>query len=193
MNMKSKNTVSKISYLVLCLLLTTTIVFGQAVQKKEEKCPRTVKVLVGEIVGDTFLEYRDLEKGVLPDRTDNFTSIIPGGIKEIKTSVGKDVKTGDVLMVIDDAPIKKEIADARERIRRWQRILRKRENWAVRSPAAERQAKRNIKRYEDLVAAKQEELGKITIKSPVDGRYKKAMMAALISLSKTVIKKSSTA
>lgn len=170
MNMKSKKAVSKISCLVLSLLLTTSIVFGQAAQKKEEKCPRTVKVLVGEIVGDTFLEYRDLEKPILPDRTDNFTCLIPGGIKEIKTTVGSDVKTGDVLMVIDDAPIKKEIADARERIRRWQRILRKRENWAVRSPAAERQAKRNIKRYEDLVAKKQEELGKIIVKSPVNGR-----------------------
>lgn len=170
MNMKSKNTVSKISYLVLSLLLTTSIVFGQAVQKKEEKCPRTVKVLVGEIVGDTFLEYRDLEKPIFPDRTDNFTSIIPGGIKEIKTTVGSDVKIGDELMVIDDAPIKKEIADARETIRRWQRILRRRENWAVRSPAAERQAKRNIKKFEDLVTEKQEELEKIIIKSPVDGR-----------------------
>jgi RND family efflux transporter MFP subunit len=170
MNMKSKNAVSKISCLVVSLLLATSIVFGQAVQKKEEKCPRTVKVLVGEIVGDTFLEYRDLEKVVLPDRTDNFTSIIPGGIKEIKTTAGSDVKTGDVLMVIDDAPIKKKISDAKETIRRWQRILRKRENWAVRSPAAENQAKRNIKRYQDLVAEKQKELEKIIIKSPVDGR-----------------------
>jgi RND family efflux transporter MFP subunit len=170
MNMKSKNAVSKISCLVLSLLLTTSIVFGQAAQKKEEKCPRTVKVLVGEIVGDTFLEYRDLEKPIFPDRTDSFTSLIPGGIKEIKTTAGSDVKTGDVLMVIDDAPIKKEVANAKETIRRWQRILKKRENWAVRSPAAENQAKRNIKKYEDLVAEKLEELGKIIVKSPVDGR-----------------------
>lgn len=170
MNMKSKTAVSKISCLVLSLLLTTSIVFGQAVPEKEEKCPRTVKVLVGEIIGETFLEYRDLETPVLPERTDNFTSLIPGEIKEIKTNAGSDVKTGDVLMMIDDASIKKEIADANERIRRWKRILRKRENWAVRSPAAENQAKRNIKNYEDLVAEKQKELEKIIIKSPVDGR-----------------------
>jgi multidrug efflux pump subunit AcrA (membrane-fusion protein) len=170
MNMKFKTAVSKISCLVLSLLLTTSIVLGQAAQKKQEKCPRTVKVLVGEIVGDTFLEYRDLEKGVLPDRTDNFTSFIPGGIKEIKTAVGNDVKTGDVLMMIDDAPIKKEIADATVIIGRWKRILRKREQWAVRSTAAENQAKRNIKKSEDLVVEIQEKLGKIIIKSPVDGR-----------------------
>lgn len=155
---------------VLSLFLTTSVVFGQAEEKKEEKCPRTVKVLVGEIVGETFLEYRDLEKPILPDRTDKFSSLIPGGIKEVKTTVGSDVKTGDVLMVLNDAPIKKEIANAKEMIKNWQRILKKRENWAVRSTAAENQAKRNIKKLEDLVAKKQEELGKIIITSPVDGR-----------------------
>jgi RND family efflux transporter MFP subunit len=170
MNMKFKKSVSKISCVILSLLLTMSIVFGQAAQKKEEKCPKTVKVLVGEIVGDTFLEYRNLKKTISPDRTDTFTSPIAGAIKEIQTTVGSDVKTGDVLMVIDDTPIKKEIADANETIRRWRRILRKRENWAVRSTAAENQAKRNIKKYQDLVTEKQELLEKIIIKSPVDGR-----------------------
>ncbi|UCH96979.1 MAG: HlyD family efflux transporter periplasmic adaptor subunit [Candidatus Aminicenantes bacterium] len=170
MNMKFKTVICKSICVGLSLLLTTSIVFAQTAEKKEIKCPRIVKVLVGEIVGDTFLEYRDLEKIILPDKTDRFTSPMPGGIKKIETDVGSDVKTGDVLMVIDDAPIKKEIADAKVMITRWQRILRKRENWAVRSPAAERQAKRNIKKYEDLIAKKQEELGKIIIKSPVDGR-----------------------
>jgi RND family efflux transporter MFP subunit len=155
---------------VLSLLLTTSVVFGQAAEKKEEKCPRTVKVLVGEIVGETFLEYRDLEKPIFPDRTDKFTSLIPGGIKEVKTTVGSDVKTGDVLMEIDDAPVKKEIANAKEMIKNWQRQLKKREGWAVRSTAAENQAKRNIKKYEDLLAKKQEELEKTVINSPVDGR-----------------------
>jgi len=170
MNMKSKKAVSRISCLILSLLLTISIVPGQAAQKKEEKCPRTVNVLVGEIVGDTFLEYRDLEKPIFPDRTDNFTSPIAGAIKEIKTTVGSDVKTGDVLMVIDDAPVKKEIADANASIKQWKRVLKKRENWAVRSPGAENQAKRNIKKYEDLVVEKQELLEKIIIKSPMDGR-----------------------
>jgi RND family efflux transporter MFP subunit len=155
---------------VLSLLLTTSVVFAQAVEKKEEKCPRTVKVLVGEIVGETFLEYRDLEKPILPNRTDKFTSLIPGGIKEVKTTVGSDVKTGDVLILLDDAPIKKEIANAKDMIKNWQRVLKKRENWAVRSKAAENQAKRNIEKYEDLAAKKQEELEKIIINSPVDGR-----------------------
>ncbi len=155
---------------VISLLSTTSVVFGQAVEKKEEKCPKTVNVLVGEIVGETFLEYRDLEKAILPDRTDKFTSLIPGGIKEVKATVGSDVKTGDLLMVIDDTPIKKEIANAKEMLKNWQRVLKKRANWAVRSPAAENQAKRNIKKYEDLVAEKQEELKKIIINSPVDGR-----------------------
>jgi membrane fusion protein (multidrug efflux system) len=170
MNMKSKTVINKISCIVLSLLLTTSIVIGQAAQKKEEKCPGTVKVLVGEIVGNNFLEYQDLKKSVLPDRTDNFTSPIPGGIKEIKTPVGSDVKTNDVLMMLDDAPIKKEIADAKENISRWKRILRKRENWAVRSPEAENQAKKNIKSYEVLLTEKLEKLGKMIIKSPVDGR-----------------------
>jgi len=170
MNMKSKKTVSKISCVVLSLLLTMSIVFAQAAPKKEEKCPKTVKVLVGEIIGDTFLEHRKLEKPIFPDRTDTFTSPIAGAIKEIKTTPGSDVKTGDVLMVIDDAPIKKEIADANENIKRWKRELWKRENWKVRSPGAERQAKQRLKKYEDLLAQKQEDLEKTIIKSPADGR-----------------------
>ncbi len=143
---------------------------GQAAQTKEEKCPKTVNVLVGEIQGETFLEYRDLETPILPDRTDNLISPAAGSIKELKVAVGSDVKTGDVLMVIDDTLIKKEIANAKETLARWQRILKKRENWAARSPASENQAKQNIKQYEDLVAKKMEDLEKINIKAPADGR-----------------------
>jgi RND family efflux transporter MFP subunit len=156
--------------LILVLGIAPINAPGQAAQTKEEKCPKTVNVLVGEIQGEIFLEYRDLEKPIFPDRTDNLISPIAGGIKEIKATVGSDVKTGDVLIAIDDALIKKEIANAKETLTRWQRILKKRENWAVRSPASEKQVKQNIKKYEALVAKKLEELGKINIKPPVDGR-----------------------
>lgn len=170
MNMKFKKAVSKISCVIISLFLTISIVFGQTAPKKEEKCPKTVKVLVGEIVGDTFLEHRKLEKPIFPDRTDTFISPIAGAIKEIKTTVGSDVKTGDVLMVIDDAPINKEIEDANANIKRWKRELWKRENWKVRSSAAENQAKQNLKKYEDLLAQKQEDLENAIIKSPLNGR-----------------------
>jgi RND family efflux transporter MFP subunit len=149
-------------------VFTTVIGFGA--EQTAEKCPKTVKVLVEEIKGSTFLEFKDLEENILPWKTDEFKSPIAGGIKKLEISVGSDVKTGDVVALIDDAPIKKEIALAKANIRKWKRQLSRREGWKVRSERAELQAKRNIKKYTDLLAQKEEELKNNRVTSPVDGR-----------------------
>lgn len=154
--------------LVFAFAFTTVIVFGA--EQTAEKCPKTVMVLVEEIKGSTFLEFKDLEGEILPWKMDEFKSPIAGGIKKLEVRVGSDVKTGDVVAMIDDEPIKKEIAQAKANISQWKRQLFRRENWKVRSERAELQAKRNIKKYTDLLAQKEEELKKNQVTSPLDGR-----------------------
>jgi RND family efflux transporter MFP subunit len=161
-------TVSRLLLSVVIVMFTTAIVWGA--EQSVEKCPKTVKVLVEEIKGRTFLEYKDLEKTILPWKSDEFKSPIAGGIKKVETTVGSEVKTGDVLILLNDASIKKEIAAAKADLNKWKKELSRREHWKVRSERAEGQAKRNIKTYTDLLAQKEEELKKIRLTSPADGR-----------------------
>ncbi|NIM15816.1 MAG: efflux RND transporter periplasmic adaptor subunit [Candidatus Aminicenantes bacterium] len=178
MNFKTFSRLLLSVVLVFMFTFTTVIVFGAedtaaapgAAEQTVEKCPKTVKVLVEEIKGSMFLEFKDLEGEILPWKKDEFKSPIAGGIKKLEISVGSDVKAGDVVALIDDAPIKKEIALAKANISKWKRQLFRREHWKVRSERAELQAKRNIKKYTDLLAQKEEELKKNQVTSPVDGR-----------------------
>jgi membrane fusion protein (multidrug efflux system) len=170
MNMKIKTIINKSLVIVLSLFLTTFIMFAQTGQQKEKKCPKTVQVLVGEVQGETFLEYKYLEKAILPERAGGFTSPMPGAIKTIETRVGDDVKTGDVLMLIDEAPIQKEIAAAKAQVKKWEKELWRRQHWKVRKASSENQAQQNLKKYNDLLAQKQEALKNNRIQAPLDGR-----------------------
>jgi RND family efflux transporter MFP subunit len=161
-------TVSRLLLSVVIVMFTVAIVWGA--EQSGEKCPKTVKVLIEKIKGQTFLEYKNLEKTILPWKVDEFKSPIAGGIKKIETAVGSEVKTGDVLILLNDESIKKEIAAAKIDLNKWKKELSKREHWKVRSERAERQAKINIKTYADLLAQKEEELEKIRVSSPMDGR-----------------------
>lgn len=176
--MKFKTIISMSISVLLSLLLTTSIVFGEAAdaaakpkqEKKAEKCPRTVKVLVEEVNASTFLEYKGIKKHILPGKTDDFNTPIPGVIKRIEKSVGQEVKTGDVVVVMDEAPIKKEIEAAKAKVKEWNRILFKRRNWKDRRKSAELQAEQIISKTTELITLKEEQLKQIAIKSPVDGK-----------------------
>lgn len=173
--MKSKTAISVSISVLLTLFFAfspaTTILSGETAPAGEKpvKCPGKVKVLVEKIPGGTFLEYKDLEKKILPLKSDDFTSPIPGLVKKIEKTVGSSVNTGDVILGIDSDPIKKEIAEAKAKVRKWKKELNRRRNWKVRSERAEKQAERIIKENEDLIALKEEQLTKCDIASPVDG------------------------
>jgi len=163
--------------LLLTFSLTTSSVSGEtaaAAAEKKPKCPGKVKVLVEEIPAGTFLQFKDLKKKILPLKSGDFSSPIPGLVKTIEKNVGSSVKIGDVVVVIDREPIKKEIARAKAKIRQWKNKLRKYRNYKVRIPKAERRAERIIKEAEELIALKEAQLEKCDITSPADG-----MIAAL--------------
>jgi RND family efflux transporter MFP subunit len=142
---------------------------AQADEAKPVKCPGRVSVLVEEVVPSIFMEYRRLQKSIIPQMSGEFTCPFPGSVKTIRKGAGSEVQTGDVVLLLDEAPIQREIEQAQADLKRWKRILFQRENWKVRRPRAEAQAKRNIKNIEDLVAEKQEELKKCTVTSPANG------------------------
>ncbi len=180
MTMKFKS-VSRLLLSVAVVMFTTMMVCGAG--QNGGKCPKTVKVLVTEIEGSTFQEYKDLEKTILPWKTHEIKSPFAGKIDKVGTAAGSDVKTGDVLISFNDASIKKEIDAAKVHLNSWKKELSRREHWKVRNAGAESQAKQNVEIYTKLLAKKEAEMKNIRIASPIDGRIDslKANQGDLIS------------
>jgi hypothetical protein len=57
-----------------------------------------------------------------------------------------------------------------ELIKNWKTILYKRQNWKVRSPAAEKQAREKVTEAEAILVEKMDDLSKTQIKAPFDGK-----------------------
>jgi RND family efflux transporter MFP subunit len=181
--MRFKTAIILFSFLCLLFTFNTPVIAGKtaaaqetaaAEEKKPEKCPGRVKVLVEPVVPGTFLEYKDLQKRILPARDTEIKNTLAGIIKKVEKPVGSEIKTGDVILTLDTAKLEKEIADAKAEIKRWKRILWRREHWKERSQSSENQAKRRIKRDEEALAKAEAQLPQCTVTSPVDG-----MLAAL--------------
>lgn len=181
--MRLKTALILFSFLCLLFTFSTPVIAEKpaaqeetaaAEEEKPGKCPGRVKVLVEPVVPGTFMEYKDLEKRILPARDTEVKNALAGIIKKIEKPVGSAVKTGDVILTLDTAKLEKEIADAKAEIKRWKRILWQREHWKERSESAENQAKRRIKRNEEALAKAEAKLPQCTVTSPVDG-----MLAAL--------------
>jgi outer membrane protein W len=153
----------------LSVLLLVSVTLNAADEAKPVKCPKKVNVLVEEVVPGTFQQYKVLKAAVLPGAAQNLTSPIPAAVKAIEKAAGSEVNAGDVILTLDDGVIQKEIADAKENLKKWKRILFKRSHWKVRSPKAEATAQNNIKEYEQLLIAKEEHLKKCSIIAPISG------------------------
>jgi membrane fusion protein (multidrug efflux system) len=147
-----------------------TEVEAEAAEKKED-CPRRVKVQVREVTPKIFMEYKYFEKPIVPAK--RFDVIVPVDIDELVSEVlvkkGDKVTEGQVLLTFDSERINREILKAQSDLKSWKRILFKRENWKVRSPSAENQAKREIEKAEAQLAANNELLTKLEVKAPADG------------------------
>lgn len=155
--------------LLLSVLLTVPAMFGDTGEEKPEKCPGKVSVLVEKVTPSSFLEYRELEKRVLPSRDNELKNAIAGVIKKVEKTIGSEVKTGDVILTIDTAKIEKEIAEANAELKKWKRILFQREHWKVRSAGAENQAKVNVTAAQGALKNAEEKRVLCTVKAPADG------------------------
>lgn len=170
MNKRFKSVIGIFLSVFLVAVLTTSVAFGDAAADEAKKCPKTVKVLVEKVEKSTFQEYMDVTSGIRPWRTAEFVSPIAATIKTLNAAVGSFVNKGDVIARLDDEPINKAIAEAEANLKKWKRILWKRENWKVRREASENQAKNNIKKFQEELDSKQAELKTLDIKAPIAGR-----------------------
>ncbi len=155
-----------------CLLALTpsaVLAEGAAAAEAPEKCPRKVKVLVDVVTTSTFNEYKMLEKRALPAMDTEVSCQTAGNVKTVEKAVGNAVKAGDVLLTLDTEKFQAELDAAKGEAARWKRILRRRQNWKVRSPRAEKQAGRKIKAFEDTAKQLEEKLAICTVTAPVDG------------------------
>jgi membrane fusion protein (multidrug efflux system) len=138
------------------------------VEKKD--CPGRVKVQVRKMEYRTFSEYKYFEDVLSFDRDVELRTQLTASVKEVAVADGDRVHQDQILVRLDSTVIEKEINSVEELIKNWKTILRKRQNWKVRSPAAEKQAQEKIQEAETLLAEKMDDLSKTQIKAPFDGK-----------------------
>ena len=159
-----------------CLVIVTILtifLFTAALVSAEptaSKCPKTVKVETEKIVGQQFQEYKVFRAKVFPEII-AVKSVVSGKISDVKVAAGDLVSRNLELVVIDDA-LAKEIKALEEEVQKWQRTLRARRNWKVRSEKAEKQAENMFKEAEVKLEVKKTTAVNYVITSPTDGKIK---------------------
>lgn len=151
---------------MVSMLCTVTIFSAD----KNKKCPSKVMVLVEEIKGQKFTEYRDFQALFSPKKVE-VKSPVTGTLTELKIAEGDLVSQDWEMFILNDA-LKKEITEAEKNKTSWERILKKREQWAVRSKRAEAQARNKVVEYTQLLEEKKAEAEKYKIKAAIEGTVK---------------------
>jgi membrane fusion protein (multidrug efflux system) len=136
----------------------------------KKDCPGRVKVQVRKIGYQVFKEYKYFEESLLFDQDVDLRTQLTASVKEVAVADGDRVQEGQILVRLDSGVIEKEIKSVEALIKNWKTILFKRQNWKVRSPAAEKQAQEKIQDVEILLAQKMDDLSKTLIKAPFDGK-----------------------
>ncbi len=146
--------------LLLATLLLNNYIFS------DNKCPRKPKVLISLIKQQTYNEYKSFEAEFSPEIIP-LKSHIDGTITSIKVSensfVSKDAPLFEFNNLLED-----KIEKVRKNIKKWEKILWRREHWKVRSKAAENQAKRKINTYKLELEKLLKEKEKMVLKAPCD-------------------------
>ncbi len=139
-------------------------------EPEKKDCPGRVKVQVRKIGYQVFKEYKYFEESLSFDQDVELRTQLTASVKEVVVADGDRVQEGQILVRLDSGVIEKEIKSVEELIKNWKTILFKRQNWKVRSPAAEKKAQEKIQEVEILLAQKMDDLSKTQIKAPFDGK-----------------------
>lgn len=145
------------------------IIQPQPVMEKKD-CPGRVKVQVRKTDYQSFKEYKYFEGILSFDRDVELRAQLTASVKEVAVSDGDRVRQDQILVRLDSTVIEREIKSVEELIKNWKIILKKRQNWKVRSPAAEKQAQEKIQEAETMLAEKMDDLSRTQIKAPFDGK-----------------------
>jgi multidrug efflux pump subunit AcrA (membrane-fusion protein)/opacity protein-like surface antigen len=157
--------------LLLGCLLSPSLVQGEGepVKEKPVKCPGTVRVLTETVAPVSFDEYLTLEEVAQPLTVTQIVNSQAGTIVKIEKTAGSLVKAGEVIMVLDVGKGSGELVAAQEELKKAQKVLRARQNWKVRSPAAEKQSAAKVAEMEAQVAQIEALLAATQVLAPVDG------------------------
>lgn len=161
-----------IGMLMLGLLLSPVLMMGEveeSVKVKPVKCPGTVRVLTETVEPVSFDEYVSLEEAALPAMVSDIVNAQAGTVVKIEKPAGSLVKAGDVILILDVGKSSDELTQAQEELKKAQRVLRTRQNWKVRSAAAEKQAESKVADWQAQVAQIEAMLAATQVLAPVDG------------------------
>lgn len=161
----------QLKYFMVGIVIILHFFYGAFAQESESeapKCPKRVKVEVSQVEGSSFVEYKEFS-AVFSSEMQDIISTVSGKITSLNVAEGNIVSQGYEIAVINNA-LQKEIKDAEAEITKWEKILKARQNWAVRSPRAEEVAQQKVDAAkaarDELVAAAQ----KYTIVSDIHGK-----------------------
>ncbi|MCK4764492.1 MAG: efflux RND transporter periplasmic adaptor subunit [Candidatus Aminicenantes bacterium] len=153
----------------LMFFLSSTALISGA-DEAEIKCPRTIKVETAKILGQDFKEYKVFKTEVAPGKI-AVKPVVSGKVTDVKVTEGDSVSKGLELFVIDNA-LTAEIERLKNEVKKWQKTLRKRQGWKVRSERAEKQAERKVKENQTKLEEAEAAVPNYTITAPADGKIK---------------------
>ena len=165
-----KQEIKKIGVLTLMLLVIFSFSFAQN-SKGNVRCPKKLLVKVDKIKKGNITKYKKFTGSFDFERV-SIVSPVSGTVTEVKASEN-NVVSKDMIVLILNNGLSDEIDKLDKNIKKWKRILNRRKHWKVRSPRAEAQAERNIKKYTNLLELKKQEAEKYKIKTPVGGEIEK--------------------
>lgn len=168
--MKFKNFTSILGSLLLFSTLITPVKANPlADDEKTVKCPGKVTVLVEKIVPKPFNEYQLIEKTIKPAHMVELKSPASGKVLELKATNQEKVMQDQVILVLDNQNLEKELKTAQTELKKWKRTLTQRQNWKKRSTKAENQAEANVKKYQETITTIENTLQNTQVKAPING------------------------
>lgn len=136
---------------------------------KQRKCPRKVKVITKNITPVLFKEFKNVEKKIIPSNETSVITNVSGIVKSIEKNEGDNVKTDDVILVLNTTKLEAELKTQNERAKVWAKTLFKRKNWKTKSERAEKQAEAILNDAKEKIKDLKEKIQNSTIIASVDG------------------------
>lgn len=158
-----------------------------APEPETEGFVRIVNVEVERLEPQPFLEQIRLTGAIQANRDVTLSAEESGRIVEIVVDKGREVRTGDVILRIDDTVLRSQVAEARAQAslasETWERRRRLWEDDQVGSELAYLEARFTAEQSAARLATLEERLARTQVRSPIDGVFdeRRVELGALVS------------
>ncbi len=152
-------------------IIIVSFLFTFMAYAEKKNCKKPIVVQAEVIKGEHYKKILTETSSVYL-KTFNISSPINGVVKNLKVSEEDSISKGVVLMEIEDEETLNKIKETDALVKKWKRILWKREHWKVRSEKAEDQAKRKIAEFKKQLDELKNKKTKVEIKSAFSGAIK---------------------